>query len=115
MEPSECNKLRIGEQARLLDRRIRHHRHSSLAHPGKEVKLDAATRQIVEQLIGLDAACAGYRGQLPHILDIEIAHAEVADLSRFLQRREGFQGISKRNAASPMQKVEIQAIGAEPL
>jgi hypothetical protein len=53
-------------------------------------------------------------GDFQHVVQIAIADAEIQDLALLAQAREGVQGFVQRDAAAPMQQVEVDAVGAEP-
>src|SRR6187455_728838 len=63
----ECRELLVLEQARLLERRISHHRYVPLTQPWQQVPFDAAPREVVEQLVRRDGAATGKPSYLLYI------------------------------------------------
>ena len=102
-----------GEQTALLDRRIRHQRNAMLAHPRREVPLDAAAREGIEHLIGRHGRAAFERVPFVHFIEIQVAHAVLADFSVGPQAVEGLQRFGEWHAAAPVQQVEVEKIGLQ--
>ena len=65
----EGRKLALAGEPSLLERRIRHYRHAPLAQPGQQIPLDAAPREVIEELVGLHRGAARRLPQHPHILE----------------------------------------------
>ena len=58
---------------------------------------------------------AGKAEQLLHVVDVEIADAEIADRALGEQGLEAGKHLLEPGAPAPMQKIEIDAVGLEPL
>src|SRR5581483_6028854 len=86
-----------------------------LAQPGQQIVLDAAAAKVVEKLVRLDVFAAWHGPQLLHVGEVEIAHAEVANLAGVAQRLERFDRLGQWYAAAPMQQIKVDAIGAQAL
>lgn len=71
--------------------------------------------KIVKHLVGLDVAAVGQTDQILHLVGVEIADAPMPDLAGLFQRLESRDRLSQRDAARPMQQIEIDAVGAQAL
>ena len=111
--PCDRRELAAAQQRALPERRIRHHRHPALAHPRQEIPFDAALAQVIEHLIGRAVPSFGECRERLHVRPIEIGDAPAQDLAAGAQRFERIDGLGKRNAAAPMQQIEIDVIGAQ--
>jgi len=83
----------------------------------QQVKLDAASGQVVEHLVAgarLSAATRP-RQQIDHVVDIEIADAPVTNLALLHQGLERADRLVQRRGIPPMQQVKVEAVGGEPL
>ena len=101
----------LREQPALVERRIGHQRDRALAHPRQQVELGAAARQAVEHLVaGVETLVEA--GGVFHVVEVEVADAEVADLSCVAQAVERLEGFLEPGAAAPVQQVEIDALDA---
>ena len=69
------------------------------AAPGQKLEFDAAPSEVVEDLIGGAGVAALQREQLLHVVDIEIADAEIADLAVGEQRLEAGKRLLERLAS----------------
>src|SRR6185369_3782224 len=85
------------------------------AGPRDEVGLDAPPREIVEHLVGGDGVAAGKRGKLLHVVNVEIAHAPRLDQAVAQKGLKSSQRLSQRVSPAPVQEIEIEAVGVEPL
>ena len=65
----------------------------------------------------LVAQCAppGSRDQFLHVARVEVRHAPVADLARRPQLLERLDRLGQRMAAAPVQQIEVDPVGAQPL
>jgi len=81
--------------------------------PGQQVALDAAAREVVEQLVRGERLAAGQGDQFRAVVAVEVADAPVADLAGAPQRLEALQRLLQRPGAAPVQQVEVEAVGAE--
>ncbi len=75
--------------------------------------LDRAFRHVVEHLVA--GRSAGDRRHFLKIGDVKIADSPGTDLPFPLQTGEGRHGLGQRIAATPVQQVAIQVIGAQVL
>ena len=57
----------------------------------------------------------GKRGRFLHVVGVEIADAIVEDFSGLLERGERFERLRQRLAAAPVQQIDVEAVGLEPL
>ena len=104
----------MGRKSSLLDWTIRHNRYVMLGEPRQQVQFGASPDQIVEDLIG-HAAIPARSDKLFHIVGIEIADTPVSDLSCRFERLQCLHCLSERHRSPPMEQVEVQPVGAEPL
>ena len=101
----ECRELLVLEQARLLERRIGHHRYVPLAQPCQQVPFDAAPREVVEQLVCRNFIATGELRYVLHVGKIEVGNAIVADFAGILQGDQRLKRFRERYAAPPMQEI----------
>ena len=107
-------RVRVRQQT-LLDRRVRDDRPTPLAHPGDEIPLDAASFEVVQDLVRHEALEATFDpGELLHVVDVEIAHARIADLLRLEEILESRERLPEWHLAAPVKKVEVDLLGIEP-
>src|SRR5205823_7046326 len=105
----------VSQQSRLFDGRICHDGYIALATPWEQIELDAATAQVVQDLIARDGRTSPRRQDLVHVREFKVAHTPVADLSLLDELRKGADRLMKRRAIAPVQEVEVKMIGAETL
>ena len=86
-----------------------------LLAPRQQVPFDAAVHEVVEHLVGGDGAAARQGGRFFHLVGVEIADAIVEDLSGLLERGKCFERLRERLRAAPVQQIEVEAVGLEPL
>jgi len=99
----------------LSHRRIGHHRNPPFRLPRQQVELDAAMLGAVQHLVHRAAATIGHAQQLAHVRRVEVGDAPGADLALVLQLLEGRDGLGQGRAATPVQQIEVDMIGAQPL
>ncbi len=102
------------DQARLVHRAIGHRRHVAALHPGQKVVLNAAAVQVVQDLIG-GAGAAARACQFLHVGDIEVGDAPMADLAGRDQRLHRLHRLGEWHAAAPVQQIEVEPVGVQPL
>jgi hypothetical protein len=86
-----------------------------LLAPGEQIVFRAAAAEIVEDLVRRAVPAIGYPPELFHVRRVEVAHAPVADVAGPAQRLEGIDGLGQWVAAAPVEEVEVDPVGAEPL
>ena len=106
--------LRFRSSAPCPERRVRHHGHPPLAHPGQQIPFDAALAEVIENLVGRAMTPFGQRDELRACL----ARSKLDTPQRTIlpcraQPLERVDRLGERNAAGPMQQIEIEAIGAQ--
>ena len=101
-------------QPALFHRAVGHGRRRPLRQRRQQVELRAAANDIVEHLVG-GAAGSSRPGQLRHVVGVEVADAPGGDLSGRLQRLHAFHRLGQGHGASPVQQIEVQPVGAQPL
>ena len=104
----------LPQQPALVERRIGHQRDRALAHPRQQVELGPAARQAVEHLVAAGQALVEAR-RVFHVAAVEVADAEIGDLSRRAQAVERLERLLEPRAAAPVQQVEIDALDAQAL
>ena len=105
----------LAQQRPLSQRRIGHHHDLGLLAFRQQLPFDAARAQMVEHLVGDAVAAVGHAGQLVEVARVEVADAPAPDLAGLLQGLEGFDRLGQRMRAAPVQEVEVEPVGAEPL
>jgi hypothetical protein len=97
------------------NRRVAHDRDPVLLAPWKEIELDPALAEVIENLVRR-ATCAGRQcAQLLHIGEVEIRNAPVADFSRGPKSFERCDGFGNRDVARrPMEQVKINRVDTQP-
>ena len=101
-------------QRALVDGRVGHQRHLPRALPGQQVELDAAAAERVPHLVGAAGRAAGHGHQLLHVVQVEVAHAPVADPAQLLQPLEAFHRLPQRHVAAPVQQVQVDVVQLQP-
>ena len=86
-----------------------------LAAPGQQVVLDAAAGQVVEHLVGGTSLAARQRDELLHVATSKLLTPQWRILPVALQLVEGVERLLERHAAPPVQQVQVEPVGAEPL
>jgi hypothetical protein len=104
----------MARESSLLDGTIRHRWDFTLGEPRQQVQLGASTDEIVEDLIGHAAISAG-SDKLVHIVGIEVADTPMPNLPCRFQRLHCLHRLSERHRSPPVEQVEVEPIGAEPL
>ena len=79
-----------------------------------EVIFDAAPGEIEHHLVGAGEVPI-MRAPLLHVVEIEVAHAEIGDLAVLSEAMERLEGFRERHAAAPMQQIEIDPVDAHAL
>ena len=69
--------------------------------------------QVIEHLVAGDRVLAQQRARLLQIGDVEVRDAERADLALVDQLLERAQRLGQRDAAAPVQQVDVEVVGAE--
>src|SRR5690606_3932644 len=105
----------IIQQSSLFNWRISHQRNFSLYTPRHQVEFGSAPRQIIEYLVRGDLHAARDTGEFFHVVHVEIAHAPARDLACMFQVFESRDSLFQWIAPTPVQKVEIDTPGTEPL
>jgi len=93
----------------FVEGRVRHHVDVRAGAKGQQVELDAAAREVVEHLVGTHPLAPRHARELLDILHVEVGDTPERDLSRGHQRLERLDGLLQRDAAAPMQQVEVEA------
>src|SRR6185437_1398242 len=117
MRCSNTTKNGITQQvgAEATKRRIGHHRHAVPFTPWQQVALNAATAEIVIDLIGRAAIAPGNAEQIFHLGQVEVGHAPGTNLAIRAQLFEPRHGLGKFGARSWLvQQIEIDMISPEP-
>src|SRR5262245_33243071 len=82
--------------------------------PGKDVVLDGALLEMVENLVARDATRAGDRRHRLELVDREVADAPAPDLAVATEALEAGHRVFERMRAGPVQEVAVEVIGAKP-
>lgn len=77
--------------------------------------LGAAARQVVEDLVGRHTLAALDGHPLLHVVGVEIADAVIDDLAVAPESLEGLDRLGEGDRAAPVQQVDVDPIGLEPL
>src|SRR5256885_10058125 len=88
---------------------------SEATEEGKQIPFDAAQTKVIEHLICGAAAAVGNRKELVHVASVEIRHAPGADVPVGNKRFERGNSMGKRNAAAPMQQIQVEIVGSQAL
>src|SRR5690606_4373199 len=81
---------------------------------GQQVPFDAARAEMVKDLVD-DAGAVGCNlGESGHVAGIEIADAPGTDLALRLKLLKSLDSFGERDAAAPVQQVEIERIYSQP-
>jgi hypothetical protein len=97
------------------ERRVGDDRDSMLAAERQLVLLDGAFAQIVEHLVARDRLAFEGRLRLLEVGDVEVAHAERADLAVGDELLQRAHRLAQRHAAAPVEQIAIQVARPEPL
>src|SRR6185369_7621183 len=111
----EGGEAAILHQRALVQRGIRHDADALLSAPRQQVVLDAAARGVVEHLVGGEPVAAGEAAQLLEIRHVEVRHTPALDLAALDEAFERLDRLRERDAAAPMQQVEVDAVDPEAL
>jgi hypothetical protein len=112
--PDRLQGAGAGEPA-LLDGAVGHQRHSACRHPRDQLEFRAAPRDVVEHLVGRAVLSTGHLEQFLHVLDVEVAHAPVADLPRAPKLLEAGDRFLQRHGPAPVQEVKVEPVRPEAL
>jgi len=70
-------------------------------------------REVVEDLIGLDAGAAGHLQERRHVAEVEVADAPVPDQAGALEVLEPGDGLLQRHRPAPVQEIQVELVGGE--
>ena len=107
-------RVRSAREPSLFDRAVRHGRGAMLCKPGQQVVFGTPPREIVEDLVG-HAGAPVCCDKLFHVVAIKVADAPVPDLALGLQGFHRFDGLAERHRPAPVEQVQVEPVGAEPL
>ena len=88
---------------------------SAFWHLRKQRPFDPARVEVIEHLVGRAVLAVRHAGQFVHVARIEVADAPLPDLAVLLQGLERFHRLGQGNGAAPVQQIEVEPIGLEPL
>src|SRR5205807_4901519 len=108
-------KLAAAYEVALPDRRIRHDRHLMLAAERGEAPLDRAFAQVIEDLVRGALLALGNDQQLFDVVDVEVGNTPADDLAVAPQALERSHRLSQRDAAAPVQQIQVETVGSEAL
>ena len=95
--------------------RVGHQRDLPFGAPRQQVVLDAAAADMVQHLVAGALRAARQPHQFLHVAGVEVRHTPVADLPRGPQRLECLHCLGQRMAATPVQQIEVDPVGTQPL
>ena len=107
-----CDSAVLSERS-LVDRTVGHRREAVRLLPWQQVELDATPARRVVDLVRGTARAGGHAPQFLQVVDIEVRHAPMGDVSAIKQRFEAADGRGERMAAAPVQQVQVDAIEAQ--
>jgi hypothetical protein len=87
--------------------------HTGTGAPGKHLVLDGALFQVVEDLVGSDAAWAGRRERIVEAVGVEVGQPPEADEPLLPELLEGGEGVAERVRAGPVEEVEVDRIDSQ--
>src|SRR5262249_27763391 len=96
-------------------RRIGHDEQLARPAPWKEIGLDAAPREVIEDLIGSHGIAAWYRRQRLHVCKVEITDTPRPDQPMTDQRLESGKRVRDGISAWPVQEIQVELRDAEAL
>ena len=84
------------------------------AKPRQQIELDAASGQVVEDLVGGDFLPVSEAASFFHVRCVEVAHSERDDFAGEPKLRECLERFGERDRAAPVQQAQVNGVDAKP-